>query len=58
MSAAHIWFQGVAALGLVAGTVAVTGLAVGCSLMVRETRMAVRNLAEEARLAASPPNAP
>src|SRR6266851_612262 len=38
-----------AALALLAGAVAVVGLASGCALMVHETRLAVENLAEEAR---------
>ena len=39
-----------AAVGLLAGAVAVVGLAWGCALMVQETRLAVRNLAEEAQI--------
>jgi hypothetical protein len=37
-------------LGLVAGTVGVSGLVIGCTLMVSETRLAVRFLEEEAEL--------
>jgi len=39
-----------AGLGLLAGAIAVGGLAWGCALMVHETRLAVRNLAEEASI--------
>ena len=39
-----------AGLAMVTGAAAVVGLAVGCVLMVHETRLAVRNLAEEAKL--------
>ena len=38
-----------AALAIATGTSAVLGLAYGCVLMVRETRLAVGSLAEEAR---------
>jgi hypothetical protein len=46
----RILFQVTAGLGLLAGAVAVVGLASGCALMVHETRLAVRNLAEEAKI--------
>ena len=46
----QILFQATAALGLLAGAIAVLGLASGCGLMVHETRLAVQNLAEEAKL--------
>ena len=36
--------------GLLVGALGVTGLVTGCMLMVRETRLAVRHLTEEARL--------
>ena len=39
-----------AGLALTAGAVAVVGLATGCALMVQETRLAVRNLTEEAKM--------
>src|SRR5512146_3248240 len=39
-----------AVAGLVIGVVAVTALSIACALMVRETRMAIANLAEEAEL--------
>jgi hypothetical protein len=44
-------FQVGAALALVAGTVGVGGLVVGCGIMVREVRLAVRVLEAEAGLA-------
>ena len=43
-------FQLTAGLALLAGAVAVVGLASGCALMVHETRLAVRNLGEEAKI--------
>jgi|SRR5436190_622111 len=36
--------------GLLVGTLGVTGLVTGCTLMIHETRLAVRHLTEEARL--------
>jgi hypothetical protein len=45
-----IQFQLTAGLALLAGAVAVLGLASGCFLMVQETRLAVRNLAAEAKI--------
>jgi len=45
-----LWFDLTAALALLAGATAVVGLASGCALMVHETRFAVRNLAEEAKI--------
>jgi hypothetical protein len=43
-----ILFEVAAALAVVTGASAVAGLASGCVLMVRETQLAVRSLAEEA----------
>jgi uncharacterized protein DUF2721 len=43
-------FQLAAGLALLAGAVAVVGLAWGCTLMVHETRFAVKYLAEEAQM--------
>ena len=43
-------FQVTAGLALVTGAVAVLGLASGCALMVHETRLAVQNLTEEAKI--------
>jgi len=39
-----------AVVGLLTGTLGVAGLVTGCTLMVRETRLAVRHLSEEATL--------
>ena len=44
-------FRIAAMLGLATGAFAVTALVSGCILMVRETRLAVQNLAEEEALA-------
>jgi hypothetical protein len=49
----RVLFQLTAGLALVAGAVAVVGLASGCALMVQETRLAVQNLADEAKMHAS-----
>jgi hypothetical protein len=46
-------FQAIVAISFVAGTVGFLGLAVGCSLLVNETRLAVRSIHEEAELARS-----
>jgi hypothetical protein len=46
----RLLFQLTAGLALLAGAVAVVGLASGCALMVQETRLAVQNLAEEAKM--------
>jgi hypothetical protein len=43
-------FEFAAAIAILTGASAVTGLVVGCILMVRETQLAVRILAEEARI--------
>jgi Protein of unknown function (DUF2721) len=51
VSVGQVWLQGMALLGLITGTVAVTGLVLGCSLIVHDIRVAVRSLAEETRLA-------
>jgi hypothetical protein len=45
-----ILFQLTAGLALLAGAIAVVGLAWGCALMVHETRFAVKYLAEEAKV--------
>ena len=46
-------FRAAAVIGLATGVVGVTGLVFGCLLMVRETRLAVQNIGEEAALARS-----
>lgn len=51
-SGLHIGFPLIAFLGLLSGTVGVAGLIVGCATMMRETRLAVRSLAEEAQAVA------
>lgn len=43
-------FGATAVLAIVTGASAVVGLSVGCTLMVNETRLAVKNLTEEANL--------
>ena len=48
----RLFFEGAAALAVLTGASAVLGLASGCVLMVRETQLAVRNLAEEAKIRA------
>ena len=50
-SALHAAFIVIALLGLLSGTVGAAGLVVGCATMVKETRLAVENLAREATLA-------
>ena len=50
ISAHHIIFRVTLVLGLVIGTVGVGGLVFGCSILVEETRLAVKNVAEEAAL--------
>jgi Protein of unknown function (DUF2721) len=44
-------FEAVAGIGFVAGTVGFVGLVVGCVLLVRETRLALTTISEEAELA-------
>jgi hypothetical protein len=43
-------FELAAGLAVITGASAVVGLAVGCTLMVHETQMAVQSLAEEAEI--------
>ena len=47
-SAFHAAFIVIALLGLSSGTLGVAGLVIGCATMVKETRLAVENLAKEA----------
>jgi len=49
-SANRLSFDAIAGIGFVVGTIGFIGLAVGCSLLVRETRLALRSLSEEAEL--------
>jgi len=51
-------FNCLAILGLLSGIVGVGSLMFGCSIMVRETRLAIRNLEEEVELAGLPVEAP
>lgn len=44
-------FATIAAVSLIAGTVGFIGLVIGCSFLVSETRLALANLSEEAKLA-------
>lgn len=55
-SSLHLAFPFIALLGLVSGTVGVAGLVYSCSLMMQETRLAIRNLEEEAELTAPTPD--
>lgn len=48
----RLLFEAAAALAVLTGASAVLGLAAGCVLMVRETQLAVRSLAEEAKIRA------
>jgi len=54
VSTQYRWpFQVIVGISFVAGTVGFLGLAVGCSLLVNETRLALRSIYEEAELARS-----
>src|SRR5260370_37930977 len=44
-------FAAIAGIGFVAGTIGFIGLAVGCTLLVRETRLALGMMTQEAELA-------
>jgi hypothetical protein len=44
-------FDAIAIISFIAGTVGFIGLVVGCSLLVNETRLALRSIYEEAELA-------
>jgi Protein of unknown function (DUF2721) len=48
-SGQQLSFNLIALLGLLAGSVGVAGLVIGCTLMMRETRFAIKNLEEEAQ---------
>ena len=49
-----LFFEITAALALLTGASAVVGLAIGCTLMVNETRLAVQSLAAEAEIRIRP----
>jgi hypothetical protein len=52
VSSQYKWpFEAIVVISFIAGTVGFTGLAVGCSLLVNETRLALRSIYEEAELA-------
>src|ERR1700722_2336846 len=51
-SGMHLPFPFIALFGLVSGTLGVSGLVFGCSIMVRETRLGLQNLEEEVGLTA------
>src|SRR5262249_44950942 len=52
VTAQHKWpFEAIVVISFVAGTVGFLGLAVGCSFLVNETRLALRSISEEAELA-------
>jgi hypothetical protein len=50
----RLLFELAAGLAVLTGASAVVGLAVGCSLMVHETRLAVQSLAAEAEIRVRP----
>ncbi len=54
VSSQHKWpFEVIVIVSFLLGTVGFVGLAVGCSLLVNETRLALRSMYEEAELARS-----
>jgi hypothetical protein len=54
VSTQYKWpFEVIVGISFVAGTVGFVGLAVGCSLLVNETRLALSSIYEEAELARS-----
>jgi hypothetical protein len=54
VSAQYKWaFEAIVAISFVAGVVGFAGLAVGCSFLVHETRLALRSINEEAAMAKS-----
>lgn len=57
-SGLHPAFPVLAFLGLASGTAGVTGLVYGCSLMMRETRLAIQNLEDEAESERAPAVSP
>ena len=50
-SSYRLSFEAVAGIGFVAGTIGFIGLSVGCVLLVRETRLALQAMSDEAELA-------
>jgi len=54
VSSNYKWpFEAIVVISFVLGTIGFVGLAVGCSLLVNETRIALRSMYEEAQLARS-----
>jgi len=54
VSSNYKWpFEAIVVISFVLGTIGFVGLAVGCSLLVNETRLALRSIYEEAQLARS-----
>jgi hypothetical protein len=52
VSTQYKWvFQAIVIISFVLGTIGFTGLAVGCSFLVTETRLAILSMNEEAQLA-------
>ena len=52
VSSNYKWpFQAIVTISFVLGTIGFVGLAVGCSLLVNETRIALRSMYEESQLA-------
>jgi hypothetical protein len=49
-SAYRLPFEAVAGIGFVVGTVGFIALSVGCTLLVRETRLALQSMSEEAEM--------
>ncbi len=49
-SAHHSVFRLILGIGLVTGGIGVGGIVIGCSLLVGETRLAVQNVGEEAKM--------
>jgi hypothetical protein len=58
ISVQHAGFALFAVLGLTSGTLGVAGLIIGCAILMRETRLAVQSLAEEAQLTVHPDDNP
>ena len=54
VSGQHKWvFQAIVGISFVLGAIGFTGLTVGCSLLVTETRLAIQSMNEEAQMAKS-----
>lgn len=54
VSTKYKWpFEAIVVISFILGTVGFVGLAAGCSLLVNETRLALRSIHEEAQMARS-----